>query len=51
VPAVSELRLFSVTPLWITARELSTVEVEPPQMYVYGGPDSVQACEHLSMTI
>src|SRR5438132_3394841 len=35
----------------ITAREASTELVVPEQVYVYGGPDSVQATEHLSSTI
>src|SRR4051812_3688446 len=34
-----------------TAREARTEVVVPPQVWVYGGPDSVQATEHLSRTI
>src|SRR5258707_1532092 len=51
LPAVSALMFDSAMLPPITARVVSTEVVVPPQVYVYGGPDSVQATEHLSITI
>ena len=51
LPAVIELMFDNAVLAPMTAVVARTEVVVPPQMYVYGGPDSVQATEHLSITI